>query len=378
MNVQTLLRQLRPPCARNAILVHGYAQDTFTNPGYTLRFPSITEPVVAMGDGRVLRVQPDQPFWKTAAGTLGGRTTVTVVVSHGQGLETTVSGLAAADVNEGMTVTRGQRLGLPRTLEVFFAIRLNGSAKHPAEVNRHFRPYDQRYVIGQTSTLRFAPDVLQRDLADGFLATVQAGWRYFYDLLSSRPYLVNVDFNGTGAKEGPAAAGIGADDYWTTYTPTSFSTSLDYTCGYGLIFSSAPLVWLRDHRGVRTAARIEKLTEPPAPFFGSQASWDPMLGTWIGGYSGLVPAESFFAVRGLPSGQLRVLLYASRGNATFLVSVSGGPVASQSIQPASVTDPAFVEGANYASFDVTLGVGGFLTVKAYGYLSGMQILRLGS
>lgn len=376
MSVTALLRRLRPPCARSTILVHGFAQEAMTNPGYTVRFPATSEPVVAMGDGKVTQVTDGRPFWRSSHAVLRDRTTYSVTIDHGHGVETVVGGLGQAEVNAGTLVHRGQRLGVPLTLEVFFAVRVGGNAKHPVEINRHFKVYDQRYVVGQHGTLRFAPDVVNRDLAGGFLATLQSGWRYFYDLLSSRPYLLNVDFNGSGAKVGPAAIGMGDEDYWTTYTPVNFSTSLDYSCGYGIIFSSTPVVWLSDYRGVRTAARIEKLVEPPSPFYGAATSWDPMLASWIGGYSGLIPVETFFVVKGLPSGNLRVLLYANQGNTTFMVSVDNGTIASQGNAPSVVPD--FAEGVNYAEFPVTLGVGSFLTVKVFGYLSGMQIIRVGS
>ncbi len=369
-STRAVLKRLRIPCARSCTLVYGFSRESRTNAGYTLELPS-GEPAVAPESGTVEKIEARVADWAYTT-NLSGQLVYEVYINHGSDVRTKVSGLDSVAVLPGVTVQRGDVLGIPKTSQVHLRIFLLGQPLDPAVLGAHFALYDGRYVPGQDRTIRFAPDRVPRDPSSGYLVRLYQGLRYFRDLLPGT-YLLNVDFNGSGSKAGQAATGVDGLDYWTVYEPSDFTAVGTYACGYGTLFSSSPLLWLYDYRASRSAARIEKLIEPPSPFYGSAPSWDPMLGTWIGGYSGMIPTETFFNVRGLPVGTFDVYLYAFQGQATFMVSVNSGAISTQVITPTAT--PSFVEGDNYARFTVSIPFGGILNVKAFGYISGLQIRR---
>lgn len=364
------LNRLRIPCARTATLVYGFSREGRTNIGYTLAIPA-GEPAVAPGAGIVERVEEHNPDWAYST-DLAGKKVYEVTINHGNKVTTFVSGLASVQVARGSSVVRGEALGPSLTGEIHFRILLLGEALDPAGLGRHFALYNGQYVPGQDRNIRFAPDKVSRDPSSGFLVRLYNNLRYFKDLLPGT-YLLNVDFNGSGAKTGAAATGVDGLDFWNVYEPTDFYTSGTYACGYGTVFSSSPVVYLYDYQAMKSAAWLEKLIEPASPFYGSGPSWDPMLGTWIGGYAGVIPTELFFNIRNLPVGSFDLFLYGFQGPATLMVSVNSGAIDTQVINPTAT--PSFVEGVNYARFSVTVPFGGILNVKVFGYASGLQIRR---
>lgn len=366
-----VLRTLRPPSARATLLLFPFSHEGRTNTGYTVQLAPPTEPVVACGGGTVSKVRLGRPEWQYTHPDLSRYNVYEVTVEHGAGISTTVSGLESVTVAAGQSVARGAKLGNALTPQIFFRILSGQRAINPLLVSRHFRVYDAHYVPGQAQTLRFAPDVLARSLSDAALSVLD-GLRYL--VYPSRRYLVNVDFNGDATKQGPAVAGYSDTDFWNVYQPVDFVGTYGYFCGYSVVYNSTPLMHLVDYDGIRGALRIEKITEPPSTQSGSIAAFDPMLTTWIGGVTGLTLHETFFTLRGAPTGNFQLYLYGAGGSCVFMVFVDNTPLPTQTVTGEAGT--VFTAGGNYAVFSLTLGRNSTITVKAYGYLSGLQLLEV--
>ena len=379
LTTRLVLRRLRPPCARATVLVYGYSQEGNSNAGYTLQFPE-AEPAVAAGGGTVSSIQFRLPNWRYTDQGLGQLPLYEVTVDHGSGVRTLVSGLSSVSVRLGESVGRGQVLGNPATTQVHFRIIFNGLPLNPVTVSRHFSVYDSRYVPGQIQTLRFAPDKVARSLTSA-LVRIYNGIVYF---IGPAPvYQVNVDFNGAqGAKTGRAVVGVGTSDFWNVYTPVSFIESEYTDCyfdGYfGTIFSAAPDQWLFDYLNRQTTIRLEKVA-PLSADAGTQASFDAMLSTYVGGYDFLsVPIENTFKLKGIPAGNYELYLYGITKldllPTDFYVTVNQGAPIALSLTP--TLPSSFVEGDNYVVQNLVLSANDIVTVKAVGYLSGLQLRRV--
>jgi murein DD-endopeptidase MepM/ murein hydrolase activator NlpD len=368
---RNVLKALRIPCARTCTLVYGFSREAQTNIGYTLEMPD-GEPAVACGTGTVIAIRERFADWAYSS-ALSNVLIKEVLIEHGDGVRTLISGLASVSVVDGDSVERGAEIGYGATSQVHFRILLFEQAIDPAVLGAPFAMYDGRYVPGQDRKIRFAPDKVQRDPSEGYLVRLYNGIRYFKALISSN-FLVSVDCNGSGTKVGPGQVTVNSSDYWNVYSPAQFYAVGTYACGYGTLFSSDPVLWLYGYDGERTSAWIEKIVEPLAPFYGSTSAWDTMLGTWLGGYSGINPVETFFNVRGLPMGTLDVYLYGFVASTTFMVSVNSGSIATQVLNPNGTA--GYAEGRNYVKFTVSMPFRGILNVKAFGYFSGMQIIKV--
>jgi len=375
---KAVFAKLRPPCARNSTLLYPYAQEGLVNLGYTLRLPS-GEPAVAPGDGVVVGIVNAQPSWKASQ----PKRTNEVTIDHGLGVSTVVGGLGEVSVHTGMSISRGTRLGLPVSDEVFLGVYFNGSAMNPVVVSRHFRTLSENWVPGQGGKLRFAPDRVTRTTNEGILSTVVSGVRYFVNALVGTPnYLLSIDFNGSGAKTGLAAAGFTGTDFWNVYAPTAFTETVDASCHFsayaGRAFSATPFQWLHDYRGAKTSVRLEKVA-PLSTDAGSHASFDSMLATYVGGYDMFsVPITNEFNLKGIPPATYTLFLYAdttSGPNATdFYVSVNAG--APTVLTNAPTGAGTFVENDNYVKVNLVLSSDDVVAVKANGFLSGLQLKRV--
>lgn len=361
-----VVRRLRPPTARSARLVFGFSREGRTNPGHTLEL-TVGEPVTAAAVGTVAAIHFKRTTCQTGQVDLIQHNTYQVELDHGQGLTTVVGGLATVSVVLGQTVTRGQALGMPLTREVFFQAFFGGSALDPASLNRFFLTYDERFVPGKSLYFRPGPDgvarpnLLEVDFYDGSV---------FYQPPQSTDYRVHVDFGGTGAKSGPGLLGS-ADDQWNLYALMGFVAQVDYGCGgtEGLVFDTSPVFTLDSFSGEELPLRIERLIEPAIGQTGSTVQFDPMLSTWIGGFDGMTPVETLFALRHLPAGPVSIILYA-HDESEFTVEVDGVPTV-QSVTGGAATN--FEDGVNYRRFDLVLPYRAYVTVSAQGYLSGMTL-----
>jgi hypothetical protein len=368
---KTVLRQLRPPYAGTARVVYGFQRSTPQNFGYTLAIPA-GEEIIAPGDGTVDLVQVLPVRWRYTQAPLKGGSTA-IRINHGHGVKTWIHGIGTTQPSLG-AVTRGTVLGTCAYGELFFAVEVYGSMANPGRVNLFFGPRNGFLFSGQATALRPAPNV-----ATQFVSTltqlIQSGIRYFMP----QTFLVNVDFNGDGTKSGPAATGVAADDFWNVAVPlaSAFSqTYYAYACGpLSYTYNVNPTVDLRDYRGRASAIKLRRVVEDS--FFGSSAEFDPMLGTYIGGYSGMTPRETTFDIRGLPPGPVTVYAYANQesgGNATtFSLSVNGG--SPQVLVNLTTATEGWVENYNYVKFQTALGVNDYLTLQALGFISGLQITR---
>ncbi len=278
---------------------------------------------------------------------------------------------------------RGDVIGTPITPEVFFGVDYNGQTFNPSQINRHFYFQNECDVRTQGRKLRFGPDMQQRDLSGGFFAGLLDGVRYFVRSVCSVPdYLINIDFNGIGSKTGLAATGFGASDYWNVYTPVTFTETGDGDCSYayqsysfvGVVYSVIPVLFLNDYRGIKTPVRLERVAPMDAADAGTTSTFDSMLTTWIGGVDGFsVPIETNLRLKGLPEGTYDIYLY-SAGDSDFFVSKNRDTPGAESTNYA--VSGAFVEGTNYSKFNLVLGGSDFVSIRALGKLSGLQVRRV--
>jgi hypothetical protein len=280
----------------------------------------------------------------------------------------------------GPTITRGQVLGYPASGEVFFAIEIDRTFVNPAAVNEFFAPRDGSIFYQQPNFISQAPAVVKQ-LISTVSEVLYSGLNYFVPAPSPL-VLVNIDFNGDGTKKGLAAVGSGDDDYWNVYDPIDFYTSA-YACAYyyptptfGAIFNAPMLVPLKDYQQRARKIYLERVA-PLSAVSGVAASWDAMLGTWIGGYSGITPYVNTFKLRGLPSGNYTLYLYSDQGT---VPSVSYFQVTVGTTTLTGNTNPtgalSFLENDNYVAFDLSLGYRSVVEITASGYLAGLQIRRM--
>lgn len=401
MNISTeslaVLRRLRLPSARPALLLFPYTPEGAANSGITVELAA-GEPAVAAGAGTVEDVYTALPQFQTTDPSLRSSAAGHVLIDHGGQIKTLVGGLENTVVHKGQTVLRGDRLGDLKGSQLFFSASVGRKTVNPLTISRHWLPQNGNIVTGQGGHIRFAPDRIVRDLSNGISVTLTNGVKYFRQALTPAPFLVNVDFNGGGTKTGPAATGVTDADHWNVYTPVDFTAAASATCyygtgssygywfgygygyGYGVIdfktFTSDPVLCLAGYDGLPSNVLLERI----APLFsasGSGACWDSMLATWIGGYIGPVPYENTFRIRNIPSGSYDLFLYANQGAlpeaSTFYAATGTGLPTAKGNSP--TVSSVFVEDGNYVKFQLTVPAGGYITFKAVGYLSGMQLQR---
>lgn len=378
--MRKVMQSLRPPCARSTILTYGFSLQSNFNPGYTLRFPG-GEQAVAPGYGIVTSVSGVVPFWShSASSALGSGRPWQVIIDHGEGVSSVVHGLASVHCGVGQVIGRGDALGPTFADEVFFSVLHQGKAYNPSSVNSHFITQNGSQVIGQGGALRFAPDKIIRNLAGEVQTYVTGSLQFFVNLFCRvDTLLLNVDFNGNGTKQGAAVAGVTETDYWNVLAPLDFTSTASSSCypsqPSGTRFSANPVVFINDFANRPSVVRLHRKVQQN--FGGTDAFFDTMLSTYVGGYVGLTPRENTFEIRGLQGGTYALYLYAnsvSGGNAsTFNVSINGGAPTVKANTPGVST--VFVENENYVKFTLSLSVGDIVTVQALGFLSGMQVFK---
>lgn len=377
-----ILARLRPPFARSAYVLFRATGEGLVNSGITFE-TVINEPAIAPGAGIVSKVYSALPDWQTSDAQLKQSTVRHVVIDHGNGVTTTVGGLATLTVNQGQEVNRGDKLGDLFTNQLFFAVALNRRPFNPCTINEYWLIQNSNVVTGQGGKIRFAPDRILRDLTRGFATLWADGLNYFVDLFNAPTLLVNVAFNGDGSKVGPGATSMTDTDYWNVYTPADFLATASSTCYYyyyggsGTLayytFSTSAVVELKDYTETRSPIFLERV----APLFsaaGSGASWDNMLKLWVGGYLGPVPYENTFKLRNMPAGNYVLYLYSNQGPTTFYAAVNQDLPVAKANSPTGTT--AFIENANYVSYSLTVPASGSIVFKAVGYLSGLQLERV--
>lgn len=144
-------------------------------------------------------------------------------------------------------------------------------------------------------------------------------------------------------------------------------------------FSADPVLRLYDYAGGLSPAILERVAPIAATASGS-VSWDNMLKTWVGGYSGTTPTDSIFRIRNIPAGDYDLYLYASHGTypvaSVFYVGIgTNEPTMAQYNHP-NGTVAVFSEGTNYVKYELTIPSTGYFTFRVLGYLSGLQLQRV--
>jgi hypothetical protein len=376
---QLSLSSLRPPFARSALVLFSFTGEGQSNSGITVQMEA-GEPAVAPGTGSVLRIYAEVPKWNTNNATLQRTPVFHVLIDHGNQVNTLVAGMSNVSVQIGQTVYRGDSLGSLLTNHLFCRVTVGRKALNPTSVNSHWLVQNSNMVTGQGGKIRFAPDRIARDLSGGVLAVLNSGIRYFKQLTSPTPLLINLAFNGDGSKAGLGATGYAADDYWNVYTPTDFLATAEtcsYTSSYTFYsFSALPVLTLNDYSNTLSPVVLERV----APLFsaaGSGSNWDNMLKAWVGGYSGPIPYENTFRFRNLVAGTYDLYLYADQGifpaASTFYASVGVALPTALSNNPSGTT--VFGQNVNYVKFSLTVPASSYITFKVVGYLSGVQLQR---
>jgi len=291
------------------------------------------------------------------------------------------------NVRAGSVINRGDLLGTLADSECWFGCQLNGNFINSTIISRHFVAAQEKDVPGQSHKLRFAPDTILRNLANCVVRLVYNGIQYFQNVLFNQTLLVSVDFNGGGTKTGSAVVGVAANDYWNVYAAGAFTmdsyTGYNYYSGHyyyycaGIHFSSNPQVFLFDSTGKKTAVSLERVAAASSAS-GAASQFDPMLSRYIGGYASGVPEENFFALKGMPAGAYELYLYANEGilpnTTTFYVALNGDVPVAKSTAPTATA--AFVENQNYVKYTLAFGSGSYISVKAYGYFAGLQLVKV--
>ena len=357
-------------------IIYSYQREFPPNLGYTLAIPS-TEPVLAPGDGTISFIKSAASGWRFR--NPASARTIAISIDHGEGVKTYVAGLAAGSVTSPQ-VTRGQVLGYSAAGEIFLAVEIDRTFVNPASVNEFFAPRDGEIFYQQPNFISQAPTIVKQSLsaiADIFYNSLS------YFLPSPAPLILfNIDFNGNGSKNGLAAVGSGDDDYWNVYDPINFFTSA-YGCAYfyptptfGAMFNAPMLVPLKDYRQRSSKVFLERVA-PLSAVSGVAAGWDEMLGTWIGGYSGMTPYVNTFRLRGLPSGDYTLYLYSDQGttpNVSYFQATVGGTTLTGNTNPTGAL--SFLENDNYVAFDLSLGYRSVVEITTSGYLAGLQMRRI--
>lgn len=224
-----VIASLRAPCAKNSLLKRGYSQNP-RHLGQVHAFPATSEPVIAPGTGTVKIIRNlNNTDWGHEVGELDTFKTFQITIDHGGHVSTVIQGLTSVDVVVGQYVTRGDRLGLPRTTEIFFQLFYLNSPLDPATFSSFFRGFDSGKVTDKGHQLRAGPDFLDRE-ESGTVSYLIGGVRYFVDEQCDKPsLLVNIDFNGS-LKTGLAAVGLYSNDYWNSYNPVFFGSLPGDTC----------------------------------------------------------------------------------------------------------------------------------------------------
>lgn len=377
-NARGLARRARQPFARDALVVYPFSgSGAGQNLGTTFQAPT-NEQVVAPMAGTVWRVARRAAEWRyPKPSTLQRASSFEVVIDHGNDLFSRLHGLSDTVVSRGQYVERGEIVGTPLDTWIFWQVVWRGNPTDPLRLNPHLTPFDGGQVIGKGRYVEAAPDVTNRSLVGRVLSFLQAGIRYFVGNPCAT-LLINVDFNGNGQKTGKAADGVAADDYWNVYAAVDFTITYVPACDFngqqGQQFSSDPAIYLKDYRGVELPVRLEKVA-PLTSDSGSELFFDPMLSTYIGGYSGMSALVNTFVIRGLPAGNYLLYLYANNGTvpdtSSFQVTVLGGSPDTRGTTPTSEAD--WVEDRNYVLFALAVTAGQTVTVQASGYLAGMQL-----
>lgn len=378
-----VLARLRPPFARSALVLFPYTREGSVNSGITVETVA-GEPAIAAGTGAVQEIYTEMPQWQTTDETMPKVPVYHILLNHQGHVTTLIGGLTTVNVIKGQTVYRGDVLGTLYTNQLFFSCAVANKTINPLAINPRWNPQNGDVVLGQGGKIRFAPDRIARDLSNGLAAAFNNGWRYFYGLMHPKPLLVNIDFNGSGLKTGLAATGFHSTDYWNVYVPEDFFSTISNACyyyyptSYGFIshfrfFGAAAAIYLRTYDNLLSPVFLERI----APQFSAAAtglSWDEMLKTWVGGYLGPVPYENTFRLRNMPAGTYNLYLYSNQNGSTFYASVGTGLPTSQANNP--TLTPAFIQGRNYVLFTLVVPVKSYITFKAVGFLSGLQLLRV--
>lgn len=372
--LSAILRKLRPPYPLPARVVYGFSATEPVNYGVTLEIPD-GDPLVASGDGVVDLISNLGGRWRNDSDTL--IRAMAVRIDHGKGVKTWIHGLGTITCGYG-PITRGQQVGTAQGPRVFFGIEQSGKLQDPTHVSAAFAIQDGFLNFGKARMVRQAPDVITGALTS-IVSFFAAGIRYFFPPVPSQ-VLFNLDFNGQNAKIGAAVAGA-EGDAWNAIEAIDFtpSGSSGYGYGYcpgGTVFPAPMGYFLNDYRGQPSKVFFERLaltgSSGISPFF------DPMLSAWVGGYSGMTPLVNSFSIRNLPGGSYTIYVYANGGltaaGSSVYYSADSGAPSGQNIMTTVATD--WVEGGNYMASTLVVQNRGKINITVYGYLSGVQILRV--
>lgn len=371
--LSAILRKLRPPYAQPARVIYGFSATEPANYGLTLEIPD-GAPLVAPGDGVVDTIALLGGKWRNDTGVVRTRA---IRIDHGKGVKTWVHGVASVAAAYG-PVTRGSLLGTAQGPQVFFGIEQNGVFQDPTHVNSTFGIQDDFLNYGKARLVRQAPDVITNTFTD-IVSLLASGVRYFFPP-APQQVLFNLDFNGQNTKTGPAAAGAEGDTWYIVapldFTPTPSTGYYGYgNCPGGTSFPAPQGFFLNDYRGVATKVFFERILLTANS--GVSAFFDPMLSSWVGGYSGITPLVNGFSLRNLPSGTYDVYAYTNGGvttdTTTVYFSADDGVPTPQVATPTVAT--AWIEGSNYLKDTLTVQNRGRITLMVYGYLAGVQVIR---
>ena len=370
--LSAILRKLRPPYALPVKVAFGFSAVEPKNYGLTLAI-SDGAPLVCPGDGSVDLIANLGGKWRNDSG--GIIRSNAVRIDHGKGIKTWVQGLTTITCGYG-PITRGVQIGTAQGPNVFFSVEHNGVFQDPAFINPTFGIQDGYLNFGKARMIRQAPDIITKTFTN-IASLIGSGVRYFFPPVPQQ-VLVSIDFNGQGNKNGAAVVGS-TGDVWHTVQPLDFEpTASSGYYGYcygGTSFPADLGFFLNDYRGSSTKVFFERLLLTAAS--GISSFFDPMLSSWVGGYSGVTPLINGFSIRTLPRGTYDVYAYSNGGvtsdPTTVYFSADAGLPVPQTATPTLTTN--WVEGGNYLKSTLTVVDRGSITLMAYGYLAGVQVLR---
>ena len=228
-NTRGTVQSLLPPSAKNLDLLHGFTFSSPQSPGQTYRIQT-GEHVTAAGDGKVTAVKRRQNSFRHSVGLLDTDATWQITIHHGFNIYTTVQGMATVTVQVGTPVVAGHDLGTPLTNEIYFQTLYRESPFDPASISRFFRAYDSGKLPDKGGQVRQGPDIVVRESED-VQSWSDGDIHYFVDKYCRRtPWLLSIDFAGTGAKSGFAVIGNYGTDFWNVYTHSALTTTTGTNC----------------------------------------------------------------------------------------------------------------------------------------------------
>jgi hypothetical protein len=381
--VANTLKKFRSPFSRSTHLVYPYAFSNITNYGITLSVPN-QESIIAPTSGYVARIWESLVDYCNTDETLISSRVICIEIRADSSVTCILRGLYTLNVTVGKQITRGDLLGSAKGSQIHFSIYVDSKPVDPLAINSQLKLQSGAILPSQAGKIRYAPDILPRDLSNGVTSVMHDSKRYFS---KNSGFLLNIDFNGNGTTIGNAAIGNTPTDYWNVYAPLDFTStetvcnSVGYGYGYGYadygynighVFSSNPLIPLLNSDNTLSLAMLERVP-PLTSDHGAVSGFSSLMSTYLGGES----CANTFNLRNVPEGSYILYVYSNSAttSTSYIYASANGDTPTRFTLVNEVVS-SYVENKNYIKLAVNVNFSRKVSFAVYGYLSGIQLLRV--